>query len=79
MIVWRGFLVMFGGFYEAMRDLKWFNDLFIFSFQGNFYHSIEFIYSSNHLFIHLFIDQRWTQIKYKPNSQVVFSSLSIRK
>lgn len=24
---------MFGGFYEAMREVRWFNDLYIFSFQ----------------------------------------------
>jgi N-acetylneuraminic acid mutarotase len=33
MIVWRNYLLMFGGFYEAMREVRWFNDLYIFSFQ----------------------------------------------
>jgi len=33
MVVWRGFIVLFGGFYEAMRDVKWYNDLYVFSFQ----------------------------------------------
>lgn len=32
MVVWRNFLVVFGGFYEAARETKWFNDLFLFSF-----------------------------------------------
>lgn len=31
--IWRGYLVLFGGFYEAMRELKWFNDLYFYSFQ----------------------------------------------
>lgn len=31
--IWRGYLVLFGGFYEAMRELKWFNDIFFYSFQ----------------------------------------------
>eukprot|EP00981_Chlorochromonas_danica_P001943 scaffold402_cov166-Ochromonas_danica.AAC.1 len=33
MVVWRNYLVLFGGFYEAMREVRWFNDLFFFSFQ----------------------------------------------
>ncbi|OQS05922.1 hypothetical protein THRCLA_01987, partial [Thraustotheca clavata] len=32
MIVWRNYLVVFGGFYEAARETKWFNDLFLFNF-----------------------------------------------
>ncbi|KAG7380254.1 kelch domain containing 4 [Phytophthora pseudosyringae] len=31
MVVWRNFLVVFGGFYEAARETKWFNDLFLFN------------------------------------------------
>lgn len=30
MILWRNCLVVFGGFYEALREVKWFNDLFFF-------------------------------------------------
>mgnify|MGYP003386621092 CR=1 FL=1 len=26
MVVWRNYIVLFGGFYEAMRDIRWFND-----------------------------------------------------
>ena len=33
MVVWRNQLVLFGGFYEAFRDTKWFNDLYVMSFQ----------------------------------------------
>lgn len=33
MIVWRNYIVLFGGFYEAMREVRWYNDLYIFSFQ----------------------------------------------
>ncbi|KAF1336134.1 Protein containing repeated kelch motif, partial [Globisporangium splendens] len=32
MVVWRNYLVVFGGFYEAARETKWFNDLYLFSF-----------------------------------------------
>ena len=33
MIVWRNYLVLFGGFYEAMRELHWYNDLYFYSIQ----------------------------------------------
>lgn len=33
MVVWRNYLILFGGFYEAMREVRWYNDLFFFSFQ----------------------------------------------
>ena len=33
MVVWRNQLVLFGGFYEAFRETKRFNDLYIMSFQ----------------------------------------------
>lgn len=33
MVVWRNQLVLFGGFYEAFRDTKWFNDLYMMNFQ----------------------------------------------
>jgi N-acetylneuraminic acid mutarotase len=33
MVAWRNYLVLFGGFYEALKEVRWFNDLFLFSFQ----------------------------------------------
>jgi N-acetylneuraminic acid mutarotase len=33
MVVWRNYIVLFGGFFDALRDVRWFNDLFFFSFQ----------------------------------------------
>lgn len=33
MVIWRNYLILFGGFYEAARDSKWFNDIYFFSFQ----------------------------------------------
>ena len=33
MAVWRGYLLLFGGFYEAMREVRWYNDAYIYSFQ----------------------------------------------
>lgn len=31
MVVWRNCIILFGGFYEALREVKWFADLYIFS------------------------------------------------
>ncbi|CAN0173591.1 unnamed protein product, partial [Laminaria digitata] len=42
MVVWRNQLVLFGGFYEAFRDVKWFNDLYILSFQDMKWRRVEF-------------------------------------
>lgn len=33
MVVWRNYLVLFGGFYEALKEVRWYNDLYLFSFQ----------------------------------------------
>eukprot|EP01033_Poteriospumella_lacustris_P005367 gene5367-3826_t len=33
MVLWRNYIILFGGFYEAMRDVKWYNDLYFFSLQ----------------------------------------------
>eukprot|EP01038_Epipyxis_sp_PR26KG_P009482 gene9482-12773_t len=33
MLVWRNYIILFGGFYEAMREVKWFNDLYLYSIQ----------------------------------------------
>lgn len=32
MVVWRNYLVVFGGFYEAARETKWYNDVYLFNF-----------------------------------------------
>nr|CCA25089.1 conserved hypothetical protein [Albugo laibachii Nc14] len=31
MVLWRNYLVVFGGFYEAARETKWYNDLYLFN------------------------------------------------
>lgn len=31
MVVWRNFIVLFGGFYEAAKDVHWYNDLYFYS------------------------------------------------
>lgn len=33
MVIWRNQLVLFGGFHEAFRETKWFNDLYMMNFQ----------------------------------------------
>ena len=48
MVVWRNYIVLFGGFYEALREVKWYNDVYLFSFA----------------------DSRWTQLTFKPMSQL---------
>ena len=30
MIVWRNYLVLFGGFYEALREMRFYNDLYVY-------------------------------------------------
>jgi hypothetical protein len=40
MVVWRGYIVLFGGFYEALKEVRWFGDLFLFSFQDERWISI---------------------------------------
>jgi N-acetylneuraminic acid mutarotase len=42
MVVWRNYLVLFGGFYEAMRDVRWFHDLYLFSFQDERWTQIQY-------------------------------------
>jgi hypothetical protein len=35
-IVWRHFMILFGGFYEALREMpRWFNDLWVYDFFEN--------------------------------------------
>lgn len=40
MCVWRGYMVLFGGFYEQKRDMQWFNDTYIYSFQEEKWHQV---------------------------------------
>lgn len=42
MCVWRNYIVLFGGFYEAFRDTKWYNDLYLFSLQEMKWTKIEY-------------------------------------
>ncbi|TMW64566.1 hypothetical protein Poli38472_011446 [Pythium oligandrum] len=42
MVVWRNYLVVFGGFYEAARETKWYNDLFLFSFAEMKWHKVTY-------------------------------------
>lgn len=42
MVVWRNYIVLFGGFYEAMRDVRWYNDLYFFSLQEERWTNISF-------------------------------------
>ena len=32
-IVWKHFMIIFGGFFEALRDTKWYNDVHVFNLQ----------------------------------------------
>jgi hypothetical protein len=35
-VVWRNFMILFGGFYEALRETpRWFNDLWVYNFSSN--------------------------------------------
>lgn len=40
MVLWRNYIVLFGGFYEALREVKWFNDLYLFSLQENKWYQV---------------------------------------
>ncbi|CAM9721129.1 unnamed protein product [Chrysoparadoxa australica] len=40
--VFRNYLVLFGGFYEAFRDTRWFGDLYVLNFQDLKWQKIEF-------------------------------------
>lgn len=31
MVVWKSYIILFGGFYEALREVKWFNDLYLYN------------------------------------------------
>ena len=34
-IVWRHYMVLFGGFFEALRETRWYDDLWVFDFSAN--------------------------------------------
>mmetsp|Transcript_16016 Transcript_16016/g.34847 ORF Transcript_16016/g.34847 Transcript_16016/m.34847 type:complete len:872 (-) Transcript_16016:57-2672(-) len=34
-IVWRHYMVLFGGFFEALRETRWYDDLWVFDFSSN--------------------------------------------
>ncbi|KAL8434626.1 hypothetical protein ACSSS7_003024 [Eimeria intestinalis] len=40
--IWRGLLILFGGFHDTGRDTRYYNDLHIFSFSENKWRKIEF-------------------------------------
>ena len=43
MCVWRGYMVLFGGFYEQKKEnANWYNDTFIFSFQEEKWHQMKY-------------------------------------
>ncbi|GLD96829.1 hypothetical protein PINS_up005512 [Pythium insidiosum] len=42
MVVWRNYLVVFGGFYEAARETKWFNDLYLYNFTEMKWHKVTY-------------------------------------
>jgi N-acetylneuraminic acid mutarotase len=42
MLVWRNFLILFGGFYEAAREVHWFNDLFFYSFAEELWTKVQY-------------------------------------
>ena len=46
MVVWRNIALVFGGFYEAFRETKWYNDLFLFYFAEQKWKKISF--AANH-------------------------------
>ena len=31
--VWKSYMIVFGGFFEALRETKWYNDVHVFNFQ----------------------------------------------
>ncbi|CEM28812.1 unnamed protein product [Vitrella brassicaformis CCMP3155] len=42
MVVWRNFLVLFGGFYETVRETKYFNDLYYLNLQNLQWTKVEY-------------------------------------
>jgi N-acetylneuraminic acid mutarotase len=42
MCVWRGYMVLFGGFYEQKRDMNWYNDTYIYSFQEEKWNQVHY-------------------------------------
>jgi N-acetylneuraminic acid mutarotase len=41
MIVWKGFIVVFGGFHDTFRDCKYYNDLHVFNIAEERWHRID--------------------------------------
>lgn len=41
-VVWRGLLVLFGGFHDTGRETRYYNDLYIFSFSENRWRKVDF-------------------------------------
>ena len=41
MIVWKGYIVVFGGFYDTFRDCKYFNDVHMFNISEERWESVE--------------------------------------
>ena len=35
MFSWRGYIVLFGGFFEQAHDIRFFNDLWVYEFSSN--------------------------------------------
>lgn len=42
MVIWRNYLILFGGFYEAARDSRWYNDLYFYSFPSKRWTKVEY-------------------------------------
>lgn len=58
-VVWRGLLILFGGFHDTGRDTRYYNDLYIFSFSEN-------KFAQRHNSCHPFI--QCSLLRYKPAS-----------
>ena len=41
-IVWRHYMIMFGGFYEALRETRWYSDLWVYDFSQNAWTEMEY-------------------------------------
>ena len=42
MVVWRGYIVLFGGFFEVQPEVHWYNDLYLYSFQEEKWTQVRF-------------------------------------
>lgn len=41
-IVWRHYMILYGGFYEALKDTRWFDDLWVFDMRSNKWDEIKY-------------------------------------